>query len=119
MPLRPLAAALACRSSAASRCLRRHAPGPRARTPAAPPSGRAAVWQGSDARGAPQVPEHDELQWDDGSKNPEPVLDDPAPKLTPVRGAAQQLHAWRTATRRGAARERPQRFLAQRDRNAV
>jgi hypothetical protein len=32
-----------------------------------------------------QMPEHSELMWDDGSKHPEPALDDPAPQLTSVR----------------------------------
>jgi hypothetical protein len=34
-----------------------------------------------------QMPEHSELMWDDGSKHPEPALDDPAPQLTSVRRA--------------------------------
>ena len=31
------------------------------------------------------MPEEAELIWDDGSKHPEPTLDNPAPSLTPVR----------------------------------
>jgi len=99
MPLRPLAAAPACRSSAAGRRLRRRAPGaPRADAGCSAEQLRHLLAV-ADVQGAPQVPEHDELRWDDGSKNPEPVLDDPAPALTPVRVAAQQRHAWRNAAR--------------------
>ena len=38
------------------------------------------------------MPEESELTWDDGSKHPEPTLDNPAPSLSPVQ-AAQWLAA--------------------------
>ena len=38
------------------------------------------------------MPEESELTWDDGSKHPEPCLDNPAPSLRPAQ-AAQWLAA--------------------------
>ena len=71
------------------------------RAPAAPPRGPPPQRSRLSRVARPQVPEHDELRWDDGSKNPEMVLDDPAPQLTPVRAAAQRQRVCRVARLRG------------------
>ncbi len=84
------------------------------RAPAAPPRGPPPQRSRLSRAARPQVPEHDELRWDDGSKNPEMVLDDPAPHLTPVRGAAQRQRACRVARRRGPRPSRRSGLISRR-----